>query len=275
MSANINIAEIVQAILLSGGLATRLGELSKILNKHLLPIADWPMIYYPLWAIQEVGIKNVVVITGRDHPGQIESQLGSGTITERMNRDRALFNLSIACVQQDKPLGIAHAIGLAGPFISAPKILVVLGDNIFGGSIKPYLEEFVNQEIGARVLLKEVPEPEHYGVPILEEDRIARIIEKPRPPEWPNPPSNYAVVGGYFYHQSVFGEIPNVQPSGDKGERGVTDLNNIFAEQGQLEYNILPFDWEDAGKSPEELVRINNRMFDERRKATSFYPRIE
>ncbi|MCC7107334.1 MAG: NTP transferase domain-containing protein, partial [Chloroflexi bacterium] len=189
----------MKGVILAGGTGSRLRDLTRITNKHLLPVYDKPMIYYPIQALAAAGIREVMIVTGGNHAGEFLRLLGSGKE----------FGLSwLHYTYQERPGGIAEALGLATDFIDGDKCVVILGDNILGESLAPYVDNFRSQERGARILLREVANPEAYGVPIIENDRILFIQEKPRFPRSP-----YAVIGVYMYDREVWDIIQALRPS--------------------------------------------------------------
>ncbi|MBD3379105.1 MAG: NTP transferase domain-containing protein [Candidatus Omnitrophica bacterium] len=222
----------MKGIILAGGLGTRLFPLTKITNKHLLPIYDKPMIYYPIRTLVDAGITDIMVVTGGDHAGNFLRLLGNG-------QEFGLKAINYA--YQEKEGGIAEALSLAEYFADGDKMVVILGDNLIEGSIKKEVREFAEQEKGARIMLKEVEDPQRFGVPELEGDRIVRIEEKPQDPKSP-----YAVTGIYMYDEQVFDLIKTLEPS-ERGELEITDVNNMYIEKGQLRYSVLDGWWTDAG----------------------------
>lgn len=233
----------MRGVVLAGGTGSRLYPLTKITNKHLLPIYDKPMIYYPIEALVQAGITEIMLVTGGEHASDFARLLGDG-------REMGVKTLYYA--YQDKPLGIAHALSLAEDFVNGEKCVVFLGDNIIEGNIIKYVRQFAEQERGAMLLLKEVPDPQNYGCPILEDDRIVRIVEKPK-----EPPSPYAVIGIYFYDSDVFEIARHLKPSA-RGELEITDVNNVYAERGLLTYAILEGWWGDCGASIDAWLHVNN-----------------
>ena len=222
----------MKGAILAGGLGTRLHPLTKITNKHLLPIYDRPMIHYPLMTLVGAGIRDILIVTGGNHAGEFLRLLGNG-------REFGLED--IAYTYQEGEGGIADALALARHFADGDKIVVVLGDNIIEGDIKKPVAAFRAQGQGARLLLKKVPDPGRFGVPELKDGRIAGIVEKPKQPR-----SDYAVIGIYMYDAQVFDIISTLKPSG-RGELEITDVNNAYLERGQLEHDILEGWWTDAG----------------------------
>jgi len=239
-------SNIIKGVICAGGHATRLGELTKILNKGLLPVYKLPMIYYPLLLMEQAGIKDVMIITGREHAGQIIEQLGSGKIYKREDKNREqppILSLNLTYRVQEEAGGIAQAIGLAEDFCQDNKFVVILGDNITEKNINKEVEIFKQQKSGARILLSKVPDPQRFGVPRFNElgTKILEILEKPK-----NPPSNYAVIGVYMYDKNAFEFIKGLKPSA-RGELEVTDLNNCYLKRGDLSFGILDGWWRDVG----------------------------
>ena len=225
----------MKGVLLAGGTGSRLYPLTKVTNKHLLPVGRYPMIYHPLLRMRRAGVKNVAVVTSPEHMGDVVNLLGSG---------RSL-GLDLTFRVQDEPGGIAQAIGLCENFVGSDPFVVLLGDNILmediTGEVAAFERQLAAEGSGARVLLKEVPDPERYGVPRLEEGRIVEIIEKPA-----QPPSNYSVTGIYFYDPGVFDIIRNLKPS-RRGEMEVSDVSNAYIARNRLTSGILQHPWGDAG----------------------------
>lgn len=210
----------------------RLSPLTKITNKHLLPLYDKPMIYYPLKILVNADIDDILIVTGGNNAGDFLRLLGNG-------KEFGLKHINYT--YQEGEGGIAVALGLAEFFADKEKICVILGDNIIERNIKDAVEAFNKQKEGAKILLKEVPDPQRFGVPELQGDRIVRIEEKPE-----NPKSKYAVTGIYMYDQTVFDIIKPLKPS-ERGELEITDVNNAYIERGTMTYNILEGWWSDAG----------------------------
>jgi len=222
----------MKGIVLAGGLGSRLFPLTKITNKHLLPVYDKPMIYYPIMTLVDAGITEIMVVTGGPHAGGFLRLLGNGT-------EFGLKGINYA--YQEKEGGIAEALGLAEYFADNDKCVVILGDNIVEKSIKSEVEKFGAQKEGARIMIKESQNPERFGVVEFEGKKIKRIVEKPK-----NPSTNYIVTGVYMYDAQVFDFIKGLDPS-DRGELEITDVNNMYIEKGQLEYSTLDGWWTDAG----------------------------
>lgn len=237
----------VKGVLLAGGTGSRLYPLTRITNKHLLPIGDRPMISYAIEALVLAGVTDVMLVTGGTHAGEFLRLLSSG-------HEYGLANLGYA--YQERPGGIAEALGLARAFVDDEPVVVMLADNIFERSIKASVDAFADQKKGARVLLTEVTDPEHLrhlGVPELGPDgRLLRVHEKPAVP-----PSRYCVTGIYFYDPSVFSVIPTLQPS-ERGELEIADVNNHFIAEGLMEYDVIGGYWGDAGESIEAYYAVND-----------------
>jgi glucose-1-phosphate thymidylyltransferase len=231
----------MKGVILAGGLGTRLHPLTKVTNKHLLPVYDKPMIYYPIQTLINAGIDDILVVTGGNNAGDFLKLLGNG-------KEFGLKHINYT--YQEGEGGIAEALRLAEFFASGEKICVVLGDNIIEKNIRRAVKNFQKQERGAKILLKEVPDPERFGVPELREDRIVRIEEKPTEPK-----SQYAVVGIYLYDNDVFNIIKTLKPS-RRGELEITDVNNGYIEKGLMTWDILEGWWTDAGTF-ESLLRAN------------------
>jgi len=232
----------MKGIVLAGGLGPRLYPLTKVTNKHLLPIYDKPMIYYPIETLVEAGIRDILVVTGGRNAGDFLRLLGNG-------KEFGLRHLNYT--YQEGEGGIAAALALAEFFADGGPICVILGDNIVEGSIAGFIRNFEKQKTGARVLLKEVEDPQRFGVPVIEDGRILRIEEKPAVP-----PSRYAITGIYIYDGEVFDIIRGPTPSG-RGELEITDVNNAYIRKGALHYDIMEGWWTDAGTF-ESLLRAAN-----------------
>ncbi len=227
----------MKGVILAGGLGTRLRPLTNITNKHLLPVYDAPMIYYPIRTLVEAGIDDIMIVCGGNHAGEFLRLLGNG-------HEFGLKHLNYT-YQMDEG-GIAEALGLCEHFVDGEKVVVFLGDNIIESSLKSAVQEFAKQNGGARIILKEVEDPRDYGVVRFGEDnKIAQIIEKPSAP-----PSNFAVIGVYMYDPEVFKIIKKLVPSG-RGELEITDVNNAYLDMGKLNHSFLDGWWADAGASIE------------------------
>ncbi len=222
---------ILKGVILAGGKGTRLYPLTKVTNKHLLPVGREPMIFNPIKQLVSAGITEILVVTSTEHMGDVVNLLGSGKS----------FSVDFTYKVQDEAQGIAHALLLAEDFAGGERIVVVLGDNIAVKSIKPYVDSFRRQKTGARALLKEVSKPTEFGIAALDEEKIISVEEKPG-----NPKSNYAVIGYYMYDEKVFDLIRQQKPS-ERGEFEITDVLNEYIKRSELEYDILSGDWTDAG----------------------------
>lgn len=232
----------MKGIVLAGGLGTRLNPLTKVTNKHLLPVYDKPMIYYPIQTLVNAGIRDIMVVTGGNNAGDFLCLLGDG-------REFGLEHVHYT--YQEGHGGIAEALGLTRHFADDDSICVVLGDNIIEKNIVNAVRAFEQQQHGAKILLKEVADPQRFGVPELDGNRIVRIEEKPA-----HPKSNYAVIGIYIYDATVYDIVEKLKPSG-RGELEITDVNNAYIERGQMTYAILDGWWTDAGTF-ESLLHANN-----------------
>jgi glucose-1-phosphate thymidylyltransferase len=232
----------MKGLVLCGGLGTRLAPLTKITNKHLLPVYDKPMVYYPIMTLVEAGIEDIMVLTGGNNAGDFLRLLGNG-------REFGLKHLNYT--YQEREGGIAEAVGLAEHFIGDDRVTVILGDNILDGSIRSAVETFEKQESGAKIFLKEVNDPTQYGVATVEGDKIVEIIEKPK-----GPLSNLAVIGVYMYDSQVFRIVKDLEPSG-RGELEITDVNNAYIKLGTMTYEVFKGWWGDAGASVDSLFQAN------------------
>ncbi|MFH1594018.1 MAG: sugar phosphate nucleotidyltransferase [Candidatus Omnitrophota bacterium] len=233
----------MKGIVLAGGLGKRLYPLTKITNKHLLPVFNKPMIYYPIQALVDAGIKDILIVTGGNHAGQFLRLLGNG-------QEFGLKHINYS--YQEGEGGIAQALSLAEHFADNGKIVVVLGDNIIERDIKSAVDAFREQPIGAKILIKKVPDPERFGVVVFDKKRrVSRIVEKPRKPK-----SDYVVTGIYMYDNKVFDIVRTLKPS-RRGELEITDVNNAYLERGELTYAVLKGWWTDSGTF-ESLLRANN-----------------
>jgi len=221
----------LRGIVLAGGTGSRLKPLTKVTNKHLLPVGQKPMIFYPIEKLTAAGIDEVLIVTGVEHMGDVVSLLGSG-------RD---FGCRFTYKVQDEAGGIAQALALAENFAQGQPVAVILGDNIFQANLKSYAEKFIAQGTGARILLRQVSDPQRFGVAELSGGKIVGIEEKPRKPK-----SNYAVTGIYFYDPGVFDIIRTLKPSA-RGELEITHVNDAYVAKGQMAYDILEGWWTDAG----------------------------
>jgi glucose-1-phosphate thymidylyltransferase len=232
----------MKGIVLAGGTGSRLFPLTKITNKHLLPIYDRPMIYYPIQTLVDAGIRDIMIVTGGRNSGDFLRLLSNG-------KEFGLQHINYT--YQEGEGGIADALALAEHFADGQKVCVVLGDNIIEGSIRQAADQFRQQSHGAHILLKEVPDAERFGVAEVDGGRIVGIEEKPRQPK-----SNYAVTGIYMYDASVFDKIKTLVPSG-RGELEITDVNNAYIREGSMSFSFLDGWWTDAGTF-ESLIRAAN-----------------
>ena len=230
----------LRGVVLAGGTGSRLMPLTKVTNKHLLPVGRKPMIYYPIEKLTSAGIEEILIVTGLEHMGDVVNLLGSG-------RD---FGCRFTYKVQDQAGGIAQALSLAENFSNGRALAVILGDNLFQTSLKEHVESYLQQQNGARILLKQVNDPQRFGVAEIKGSRVLGIEEKPQ-----NPKSDYAVTGIYFYDNTVFEIIRTLKPSG-RGELEVTDINNAYIAKGQLHYDTIDGWWSDAGTF-ESLGKVN------------------
>ncbi len=221
----------MKGIILAGGTGSRLFPLTKVTNKHLLPVGNKPMILHPIEKLVSAGITEILVVTGVEHMGDVVTLLGSG-------KD---FGAQFTYRVQDQAGGIAQALGLAEAFCHGDKSVVILGDNMFFDSLTPFVTAFRDQSKGAKILLKEVKDPQRFGVAELSGSKIVGIEEKPK-----NPKTNLAVTGIYFYDGKVFEIIRTLKPSG-RGELEITDVNNAYVRNGSMTYDTLKGEWTDAG----------------------------
>jgi len=235
----------MKGVILAGGLGTRLYPLTRITNKHLLPVYNKPMIFYPIEALVNAGITDIMIVTGGNNAGDFLRLLGNG-------KDFGLKHINYA--YQKGEGGIAEALGLAEYFAEGDKVVVFLGDNIIGGNIRNIVKDFEKKKRGAKIILKEVKDPQNYGVPEFKNNKIVRIVEKPK-----KPMSNYAVIGIYLYDNDVFKIIKTLKPS-KRGELEITDVNNVYLKRGLLSYDILEGWWADAGSSIEGWFETNKMV---------------
>jgi len=230
----------MKGIILAGGLGTRLHPLTEITNKHLLPVGKEPMIWHPVRQLAHAGVQETLVVTSTHHMGDIVNSLGSGK----------RFGCEFTYRVQEEAGGIAHALALGERFAEGQSVVVLLGDNVFERSIAPHVDAFRRQSKGARVLLKQVGDPERFGVAALDEKQVIAIEEKPT-----HPKSNFAVVGCYMYPADLFAVIRSIQRS-VRGELEITDVNNTYIKSGLLEYGFVEGRWTDAGTF-ESLIEAN------------------
>jgi glucose-1-phosphate thymidylyltransferase len=232
----------MKGVVLAGGLGTRLSPLTKITNKHLLPVYNRPMVYYPIQTLINAGIDDIMIVTGGNAAGDFLRLLENG-------REFGLKHLNYTYQQGEG--GIADALGLVEHFADGGPVCVVLGDNIIEGNIRAACEDYRQQGKGAKILLKKVYDPQRFGVPEIDGDRVLRIEEKPKDPK-----SDFAVIGIYFYDATVFDVIKTLVPS-DRGELEITDVNNYYIDRGEMTWNELDGWWTDAGTF-ESLLRASN-----------------
>jgi glucose-1-phosphate thymidylyltransferase len=232
----------MKGVVLAGGTGSRLNPLTRVTNKHLLPVYDKPMVYYPIQTLVNAGIEEILLVTGGKNAGDFLRLLGNG-------RDFGLRHLNYT--YQEGEGGIAEALGLAEYFAAGDSICVVLGDNIIENNISDAADMFRKQKDGAKILLKEVTDAQRFGVAELRGEKVLGIEEKPK-----NPKSNCAVIGIYMYDATVFEKIRRLKPSG-RGELEITDVNNFYIEEGRLTYGVLEGWWTDAGTF-ESLLRANS-----------------
>lgn len=232
----------LKGVILAGGNATRLRPLTWVTNKHLLPVYQKPMIYYPLEAMARAGITDILITTGPEQAGQFMNLLRSG-------RD---FGLKITYEIQEEAGGLPQAVALAEEFVGRAKFMVLLGDNIFTHDLFKAVQDFEKQEKGAKVFFKEMPDARQYGVAVFDVDgHLLEVEEKPE-----HPKSNLAQTGIYMYDEQAFDYVRNLSPSA-RGELEITDLNNMYIRNGQMSYEVMQGDWIDAGTSHDELLRAN------------------
>ena len=236
----------MKGVILAGGSGTRLSPLTRITNKHLLPLYDRPMVTYAVEALVDAGMDELMLVTGGTHAGEFFRLLGNG---HEYGVERLFY------AYQDRPGGIAEALGLAERFVGGDRCCVLLADNVFERPLRPVVERFAAQPRGARAVLTEIAEDEHLrhlGVAELNGERIVRIVEKPD-----TPPSRFAVTGVYFYDERVWEVLPTLEASG-RGELEITDVNNWYVEQGEMEADVLEGFWGDAGESIEAYYAVND-----------------
>ncbi|GIP60278.1 sugar phosphate nucleotidyltransferase [Paenibacillus woosongensis] len=221
----------MKGIILAGGTGSRLYPLTKVTNKHLLPVGKYPMIFHAVHKLKQAEITDILIVTGKDHMGDVVNLLGSG------HEMGVTFTYKV----QDEAGGIAQALDLAEQFVGDDQMVVILGDNVFADDISPFVANFRQQQAGAKILIQQVSDPTRFGVPELDGDRIISIEEKPKQPK-----SNYAVTGIYMFDHKVFDIIKTLKPSA-RGELEITDVNNAYIERGELTFDTLQGWWTDAG----------------------------
>lgn len=230
----------MKGIILAGGTGSRLKHLTKVTNKHLLPVGKYPMIFYSIYRLKQSGITDILIVTGREHMGDVMELLGSGSE----------YGLEFTFKVQDEAGGIAQALGLAEHYVNGDRCVVILGDNIFEENVCKYVEAFSKQKNGAKILLKEVSDPQRFGVVEIRNGKIVSIEEKPAQPK-----SSLAVTGIYMYDEKVFDIVKTLKPS-RRGELEITDVNNAYISLEELTFDILKGWWTDAG-TPESLYRAS------------------
>lgn len=236
----------MKGVILAGGQGTRLYPLTKATNKHLLPVGRVPMIFHAVNRLVEAEVTDIMVVTSTEYMGDLVRCLGSGEE----------FHCALSYRVQEKPLGIAHGLSLAEDFVRGERVIVILADNIFGGSIAEIIQHFRDQSEGARVVLKKVNDPERYGVAALDEKQVLFIEEKPK-----QPASDFAVVGLYCYDEKVF-DIIKAQQYSTRGELEITSVNNAYIELKQIQYDVFDGRWMDAG-TPELWFEANRIFYEE------------
>ena len=245
-----------KGLIAAGGEATRLGELTRVANKHLLSVGRWPMIYYPLQLLQLAGIREVLIVTGQGHAGQLIDLLGDGRMPAR-GSDEPLFDLDLTYKVQTEPGGIAQVVGMAAGFAGGGKLVVCLGDNLFEYAEVDAIRSWTEGDDGALIFVKDVPDPERFGVVVYGEDgRVADVVEKAGAVDkrYDSPPTADAVVGLYCYDAAVYEIIAGLAPS-NRGELEITDVNRAYAERGRLAVHRVRGWWHDAG-THEALAEI-------------------
>jgi glucose-1-phosphate thymidylyltransferase len=247
----------MKGLVCAGGEATRLGELTRVANKHLLPVGRWPMIYYPLQLLERAGVESVLVVTGKGHAGQMIDLLGDGRVSVR-GSDEPLLSLDLTYKVQTEAGGIAQVVGMARDFARGEKLVVVLGDNVFERSPGSAIARWAAGHDRALIFVKEVPDPENFGVVLYDGDgRVVDIVEKAGivDTRFEAPPSSEAVVGLYCFPPDVFDVIDRLEPS-NRGELEITDVNRHYAREGRLDVVRVEGWWEDAGKHWQHLAEI-------------------
>jgi len=248
----------MKGLIAAGGNATRLEELTRVTNKHLLPVGRWPMIYYPLQLLQRVGVTEVLIVTGKQHAGQFIDLLGNGHVPAR-DGGELLFDLDLSYKVQVEAGGIAQVVGMARSFAGDDRLVVCLGDNIFEHSQAGAIGDW---DEGALVFVKGVPDPENFGVVVYDaEGGVADVVEKAGIVDlrYDAPPSNDAVVGLYCYPPDVFELIDELEPS-SRGELEITDVNRAYAQQGRLAVRRVEGWWHDGGKHWADLAEVGRKI---------------
>ena len=248
----------MRGLIAAGGNATRLEELTRVTNKHLLPVGHWPMVYYPLQLLQQAGVHEVLIVTGQQHAGQFIDLLGNGHVKSRSG-DEVLFDLDLSYKVQVEAGGIAQVVGMAREFAAGEQLVVCLGDNIFERAQSAAIKEW---DEGAMVFVKEVPDPENFGVVVYDKDmNVTDIVEKAGVVDmrFEAPPSNDAVVGLYCFPPDVYEIIDTLAPS-NRGELEITDVNRVYAQRGDLAVRRVEGWWHDGGKHWGDLADIGRRI---------------
>jgi glucose-1-phosphate thymidylyltransferase len=250
----------VKGLIAAGGSATRLEELTRVTNKHLLPVGRWPMVYYPLQLLQRAGVREVLLVTGQQHAGQFIDLLGNGRVQSRAG-DELLLDLDLSYKVQVEPGGIAQVVGMARDFAAGDQLVVCLGDNIFEQSQADAIRSWSS---GALVFVKDVPDPENFGVVAYGDDgKVTDVVEKAGRVDtrYDAPPSSDAVVGLYCYPPDVFDIIDGLEPS-NRGELEITDVNRVYAQRGELDVRRVEGWWHDGGKHWGDLADVG-RLIEE------------
>ena len=248
----------MKGLICAGGNATRLAELTRVTNKHLLPVGKWPMVYYPLQLLQRAGVHEVLIVTGQQHAGQFIDLLGDGRVRARSG-DELLFDLDLSYKVQTEAGGIAQVVGMAQNFAAGEQLVVCLGDNIFEHS---HADAIKGWNSGAMVFVKDVPDPENFGVVVYDGDgAVADIVEKAGivDTRYDAPPSSDAVVGLYCYPPDVYEIIDTLQPS-NRGELEITDVNRVYAQRGDLHVQRVDGWWHDGGKHWGDLADVGKTI---------------
>jgi glucose-1-phosphate thymidylyltransferase len=251
----------MKGLVCAGGEATRLGELTRVTNKHLLPVGSWPMVLYPLQLLQLAGVREVLVVTGKQHAGQMIDLLGDGRLASR-DGSGPLLDVDLTYKVQTEPGGIAQVVGMAREFARGDGLVVVLGDNVFEHAQSDVLRRWGEHPERAHIFVKDVPDPEAFGVVVYGDDgAVVDIVEKAGVVDtrYEAPPSSHAVVGLYCYPPDVFEVIDRLEPS-SRGELEITDVNRHYAREGRLDVTEIEGWWEDAGKHWQHLAEIGRRI---------------
>jgi len=241
----------MKGVILAGGTGSRLAPLTKVTNKHLLPIYDRPMVYYAIEKLKQMGVDSILLISGRGHAGHFLELLGGG----------AEFGVKLFYEVQEEAGGIAQALSLAEDFVDQEKFAVMLGDNVFEDDLSPARSAFEASSDLAHIFLKTVEQPQSYGVPRFEGERIVEIQEKPK-----EPPSSFAVTGCYFYSPAVFEVIRQIKPSA-RGELEISDVNDAFVKEGRMGHTVLNGFWGDCGESIDGMMAVSRYVQDHFSKA--------